>query len=322
MNKSVCSLKLTHRLLSWSCSLLLISASFSQNLYAAPIALTTELSWDYEGCELMKAIQAKDAASVKSILKSGKLKVFFLRTTYLDAAIYQGSIKIIKLLIEAGFQLGEDSLLYAFQGPEKKAEVIRYLLELGANIDVNFDNETPLSLAVLHNYIPSIKQLLAAGANLEIGEGHKGTALVHATKFRNLEAAKLLYKHGANVEARNHKSFTPIMIAALSKDPEMMDLLKKSGADLNARTTKDATAKFPIFIASGSNVVDIARLVENPMIKNAIRHCWSLSRENITVECVPPLIFAAMHNEVESMQSLIASGVDIQQQDTKRSTDR
>jgi ankyrin repeat protein len=310
MNKSVCSRKLTHRLLSWSCSLLLLSGAFSQNIYAAPIVVESKLSWNYEGCALMKAIQENDPVLVKSILTSGQLEGLLFETGYLDAAIYQGNIKIIKFLLEAGFQLGEHSFLCAFEGKEKKPEVIRYLLELDVNIDVECEDTTPLILAVMHNYMPSVKQLLSAGANLEIGEGHKGTALTRAVQCRNLEAAKLLLKHGANLEARNHKSFTPIMIAALYKDPEMMQLLQKSEADLHARTTKDVTEKFPIFIAKGSNVFDIARLVENPEIKKAFRHCWLLSMQKAIEKCATPLII-----DVQSIKSLAASGVDIQQKD-------
>ena len=130
-----------------------------------------------------------------------------------------------------------------------------------------------------------------------------------------MEAAKLLLRHGANIEARNHKSFTPIMIAALNKDSEMMKLLKRSGADLNARTTKDVTVKFPIFIPRGSNMFDIARLVENPVIKNAIKHCWSLSMKKAMEKGETPLIIAAMKNDVKAIQSLSASGVDIQHKD-------
>ncbi|HEV7736277.1 MAG TPA: ankyrin repeat domain-containing protein, partial [Chlamydiales bacterium] len=160
--------------------MLLLSGAFSQNAYAAPVVMTSKLSWNYEDCVLMKAIQANNAVLVKSILKAGRLEGLFFDTGYLDAAIYQGNIKIIKFLLEAGFQLGERSFLCAFEGEEKKPEVIRYLLDLGANIDVEDEGETPLILAVMHNYISSVKQLLAAGANLEIGQGNKGTALVRA----------------------------------------------------------------------------------------------------------------------------------------------
>src|SRR5579863_10414838 len=134
MNKSVCSPKLTNRLLSWSCSLLLLCGAFSQNIYADPIVMTSELSWEYEGCALMKAIQDNNAVLVKSILKSGHQEDLLFVSDYLDPAIYHGNIKIIKFLLEAGFQLREDSFLCAFKGEEKKPEVIRYLLELGAKI--------------------------------------------------------------------------------------------------------------------------------------------------------------------------------------------
>jgi ankyrin repeat protein len=89
--------------------------------------------------------------------------------------------------------LGNPLFLAASEG---KLEVVRYLLDEGANPNARESSgSTPLAEAAYYDRIDVIKELLLRGAEINtIGE--QGTALDIALKRKNAAAADLLGHHG------------------------------------------------------------------------------------------------------------------------------
>lgn len=130
---------------------------------------------------------------------------------------------------------------------------VKYLLEHGANVDVNgFRNETALSYAVASLYPPgklrkddgikTLAYLLEAGANVEARkDGYP--ALVEATIFESKEFVSLLLQYGADVNTvRTYDGHTSLIRAVMKDNIDIADMLLVSGADLKIKNRRNKTA--------------------------------------------------------------------------------
>ena len=117
--------------------------------------------------------------------------------------------KIVKALVDHGANVnahnmyGHCALLTATE--YKQLNIARYLLEHGANIHVNYNNMTPLSLA------------------FRVEEG---------TPY-NMELIELLINHGANLKQKV-PNFNPVERALDAVDIKLAKVLVTAGANLNS----------------------------------------------------------------------------------------
>ncbi len=118
---------------------------------------------------------------------------------------------------------------------------VKQLLAAGA--DVNAQNQygsTPLSEAAVAGNAEVIERLLKAGAKVDAANADGQTALMILARSSNVEAARLLLKRGAKVDQREQwRGQTALMWAAAEGQPAMVRLLLKSGADANARSLEN-----------------------------------------------------------------------------------
>lgn len=121
----------------------------------------------------------------------------------------------------SGDQTLEEQLLdAAFSGD---ADKVRVLLKKGAHANEAKVGITPLMAAASRGYVPVLRLLLAAGAQ---------------------------------VNAQDRAHVTALMLAALQSSAEGVDLLLQSGADINAKTTSGQTA---VMFAAGLAKADVVR---------------------------------------------------------------
>lgn len=295
--------------ITWFFSLVCLGSS--QAVFAVQQTAVTTIHWNTD-CPMVQAIVSEDTASVVSILKQGIQSNSQEAQEWLHAAIYGGNLKIIKALVEAGIPVQDAALFYAIYGEEQKKTVVKYLLGFNLNVNVvdPLNKSTPLIEAIEHNHIDSMKLLLQAGANPEVGENEKGTALMRAVRSENAPAVKLLISHGANLNARNHKSLTPYMVATLRGDDTLMQVLKKAKADIHAETLHDTTTKLMVRIRAGMTAPDIVKQFYNPCAHQLLQKSGTIDES--VEECATPLIFAAMHNDVSAIRSMLAENVDVE----------
>jgi hypothetical protein len=92
-------------------------------------------------------------------------------------------------------------------------ELARWLAAQGADLSAgNSYGETPLHARSRH-WQGRIEILLELGANVNDGEGGRGTPLHFATDAGNMNTAKLLLQHGARTDALNSNNQTPLAYA-------------------------------------------------------------------------------------------------------------
>jgi ankyrin repeat protein len=140
-------------------------------------------------------------------------------------------------------------------GPSEKPEIIRNLLELGADLKLTTDDRTTPLMAAAGlghgTYLPgmqrgartpdaeaTVKMLVEAGADVNVTNEAGFTAL-HGAAFKGLdEVIEYLVAHGANINAQDYMKRTAFRMAEGSKQtfqfqewPETAQLLKKLGAD-------------------------------------------------------------------------------------------
>ncbi|CAM9480758.1 unnamed protein product [Scytosiphon promiscuus] len=107
-----------------------------------------------------------------------------------------------------------------------------------------------LGLAVKHDMLDCIRELLKLGANAEAVDEIGLTPLLIATRAGNTAAISILIEAGAaDVNSRGQTVWTALHFAALRGDPATIEALVVRGGDLSARTNKGH--KSPLHIAAG-----------------------------------------------------------------------
>jgi ankyrin repeat protein len=178
----------------------------------------------YSKKEFLKRVEKSDYDVVELFLAAGMNPDARDKTgaTALQYAAREGNLEIVKLLMEKGADVNRGAVLaWAIAGLERRtrrepgqelvklprdeenarqAEVIRYLVEHGADVNA-------------------------------------GTPLHSAVRAGDLEIVRLLVEHGADINATNGRSkITALMRAAQYAPPEVVQYLLDHGADPNAKT--------------------------------------------------------------------------------------
>jgi ankyrin repeat protein len=131
---------------------------------------------------------------------------------------------------------GSTALLWAAHRGDV-AEVKR-LIAAGANISLgNRYGATPMSEAAVQGVTEILKLLLAAGADVNSPSPEGQTALMLVARTGKLDAAKLLLDHGAQIDAKEQwAGQTALIWAAAESQPQMVKLLLEHHADPNMRS--------------------------------------------------------------------------------------
>ena len=92
-------------------------------------------------------------------------------------------------------------------------DIVRWLVENGANPNVGGHRYKPLTLAAAHGYTEIIRLLLEGRANIEARDQSGWTSLAHAVWQDRGSSIALLLAHGANPNARGPRGETVLMRA-------------------------------------------------------------------------------------------------------------
>ncbi|KAJ3443602.1 cyclin-dependent kinase inhibitor 2c [Anaeramoeba flamelloides] len=171
--------------------------------------------------EFCEAIKQKDIEFVKTF--SAQKKNLSPRMRNLDSPLHyavknSGNFEIIKILVEAGFQINT----------------------------INSYKNTVLHLALQHNpTLEIISYLIKKNAKIRVTNRYQDTPLLFACRYGSpIEVIQLLLDKGARVNYKNVNKYTPLHYAVMSKKnvnetSKIVSLLIKSGAKINLFNKKD-----------------------------------------------------------------------------------
>ena len=169
--------------------------------------------------------------------------------TVLMAAAFEGSVRVMTVLLERGANLnrvGEngDSAIHlaAFGGhPGAVSLLIQYRADI--NVRRSSDGTTPLFAAAAQGHFSTVDTLIRAGASLSTASTVTGSfPLMAATVKNHYEVVKHLLHFEADVNQVNLKNGTnALYCAALQRNRHIMETLVAHGAEVNSHNEEWTT---------------------------------------------------------------------------------
>jgi ankyrin repeat protein len=207
--------------------------------------------------------------------------------TPLGSAVLNGDVITVRALLAAGANpnpsVWHEGPVLVEAARKGNVEIVQALIEAGANVNRGFD-ELPLHTAAEEGHLAVVRLLLDSGAEVEGYEEDRWTALMGASFAGHLSIVQLLVEHGADVNAWSQGE-TPLMLAARKVHRAVYDFL------------------YPLVSEEIRAIGD--RDAEQEMA-NTIRR--ETRGQNKGAE---KLIDAAMYGKLAKVQTLIASGADV-----------
>lgn len=128
---------------------------------------------------------------------------------------------------------GKTALLRAVERGD--VEVVRLLLDAGADPDLKSGGYTPLGRAALLGHGQVAERLLKAGANPDLKSSDGNTPLTAAASMNRVGVIQALLASDADPTLYNRLGRTPLSIAALEGFDELVRLMISAGIDVNMR---------------------------------------------------------------------------------------
>jgi len=167
--------------------------------------------------------------------------------TLLHQAAYKGRLEIIQVLISKGLDIeartagntieklsmaNATPLLLTTNHSGNLPYCSSYLVDSGANITAeNMSGDQSIHVACRRGYLPTVKVLLEAGADIEARDSvHNETPLLKAASMGKTDVISYLLHKGADITARNSRERDALMQAKMhepGKHPEAVALLEK-----------------------------------------------------------------------------------------------
>ncbi|MCD4709877.1 MAG: ankyrin repeat domain-containing protein [Bacteroidales bacterium] len=173
--------------------------------------------------------------------------------------------------------------------------------------DSLLSQETDLLSKVRENNIQAVKEMIAAGADINLQDQRTGyTVLMMTLNSRHVDMAKLLISEGADISLKANDGATALVLAA-GCSQELVEILLSKGADINVRTDKGlgVFTQCVMGILSEMVITDLASFL---LSKGA-----EIDEVNTTEYYggYTPLFWAVRYNNEELVRFLIANGSDV-----------
>jgi ankyrin repeat protein len=167
--------------------------------------------------------------------------------TPLRAASYKGHIDVVRVLLDHGANVNtldkkKTPISSACRGGHP--EIMRLLLEHGADVDVGADSDDDdlvLHLASKAGQAEVIQLLLRHNADVNAGGFMGWTPLHGASDSGHAKVVQLLLDHGADINALSMGHNAPLRFALSNESLEVMRLLLERGADVDIRDESNRT---------------------------------------------------------------------------------
>eukprot|EP00038_Savillea_parva_P013122 m.209085 g.209085 ORF g.209085 m.209085 type:complete len:711 (+) comp24392_c0_seq1:125-2257(+) len=229
--------------------------------------------------------------------------------TPLMAAVYFCKHGIVSRLLTAnadpnqGTVTGTPLSLAAWR---RDAETVRLLIEASVNVDGRVsDGITALHMVVESGHMDSVRQLLAASANVDAvsaasdRKGRQRTALWIATKAADKDMVRTLLDHQADANIRSGtNATTPLLEACLQESVDMVKLLLECRGDVN---TAGHDGMSPLIAVCKVGNIELVR-----MLLDAGAEVNHRAANGATA-----LYMCCAHNHLEAAKIVQAAGADL-----------
>ncbi len=168
------------------------------------------------------------------------------KRTALIHAIEGGSDNMVKFLLEQGAdptikdRRGNDAQYYAKRKGKfsRISSLVEAAVQSGSSIQPDTKgisaDQSQLMRAILRGDKEKALQLIEKGADLQVSDRDKQTALHYAVLANQPEVMAKLIDKGIDVQAQGEDLITPLMIAVKQGTPDTVAMLIAAGADVNA----------------------------------------------------------------------------------------
>ena len=195
----------------------------------------------------------------------------------------------------------------AFHGHD---DYLKELIAAGAEVNKQReDGVTALMFAARPGHVECLKELIAAGADINKEDNGGRTALHSAAYKGNVECLKELIAAGAEINKGDNNYRTPLMHAADEGYDKCLKVLIAAGADINKQENNGRTA---LWITANHDHVEC--------LKELIVAGAELNQGDTTCG-LTALMIAAAYGHIECLKELIAAGADITKEDKDGRTD-
>ncbi len=161
--------------------------------------------------------------------------------------------------------------------------------------------ESPVADAAMRGDDDAVRELIAAGAEVNAAQGDGMTGLHWAASNRDPRLAKILLDAGADVGAGTRiGNYTPLHVAAQEGAAYVVALLLEAGADPELPIEVGGRARPLHFAAASGTEAAVAALLAVGADVNATEDAWGQT----------PLIFAASKGRTEAVRALLDAGAD------------
>ncbi len=192
---------------------------------------------------------------------------------------------------------------------KRDVPAIERLLKHGVDVNLSAtDGKTALMLAAQQGRLDLIRTLLDAGATVDITNTRGGTALMYAAVLGDTAPIKLLLARGSAVNTQSSTGWTALMIAAVMGHDALVRLLLDQGANAGLA---DIYGWTPLMRATYEKRLHVVRML--------------LTSKSVNVNArndngATALHYAALRNQFEIAQLLIANGADLLAKDRQERT--
>jgi len=211
------------------------SEVFSQLPSELKLMIIEIVKSEANGRALLNEIKAKDYDKVTELLKKRYINV--------NIQDEHGRTPLIELISQALWEYESEYPEFQRDWKYSRIEILQMLLDKGANPDLqDKDRETALYLAAGQSDPEIVKMLLDKGANLNLQNKSGKAALHHAAGQPNPEIVKMLLEKGANLNLQDIKGQTALHLAAMEDHPGIVKMLLEAGANPNLQNITGHTA--------------------------------------------------------------------------------
>lgn len=197
--------------------------------------------------------------------------------------------------------------------------------------EINNEKETPLFTAIYMNRKDVVSLFVSSGANVNAKRKDGDTPLILACKNKYNKIAEILLKNGADVDVKDKSDKTPLRLAVEKQNSELVELLINFKANLNPKNSLlelaieiNSLKIVKVLLEHGVSLMHINPATNaTPLITACRKGNLAIVKEilnyNPELNCFDiddhgPLHHAILHQHIELVELLLASGIDVNSQ--------